>query len=106
MNAQGKFISFMLIVDTFLVGYAYGFNSRKVLVIDPKLPPLVVKPAAQAPVKEQKPPEKTAIAGEKKKEKAPDKAKEAATAAKHETQKPAEKQPSKSRHHKRKSKTE
>jgi hypothetical protein len=106
MNAQGKFISFMLIVDTFLVGYAYGFNSRKVLVIDPKLPPVTVKPPAPTPAKEQPSPEKTVAAEQKKKEKPADKTKEPATQAKHETPKPAEKQNSKSAHHKRKSKTE
>jgi hypothetical protein len=41
MKAKGKFISFLLVVDTFFVAYAYGFHSRQVLVIDPKLPPVV-----------------------------------------------------------------
>ena len=40
MKAKGKFISFLLIVDTFFVAYAYGFHSRQVLVVDPKLSPL------------------------------------------------------------------
>ena len=43
MKAKGKFISFLLVVDTFFVAYAYGFHSRQVLVIDPKLPPVVHK---------------------------------------------------------------
>lgn len=43
MKAKGKFISFLLVVDTFFVAYAYGFHSRQVLVVDPKLPPVVQK---------------------------------------------------------------
>lgn len=43
MKAKGRFISFLLVVDTFFVAYAYGFHSRQVLVVDPKLPPLAVK---------------------------------------------------------------
>lgn len=43
MRAKGKFISFLLVVDTFFVAYAYGFHSRQVLVVDPKLPPVVRK---------------------------------------------------------------
>jgi len=43
MKAKGKFISFLLVVDTFFVAYAYGFHSRQVLVVDPKLPPLVLR---------------------------------------------------------------
>ncbi|MBP9092799.1 hypothetical protein KBI23_17380 [bacterium] len=43
MKAKGKFISFLLVVDTFFVAYAYGFHSRQVLVVDPKLPPVVHK---------------------------------------------------------------
>lgn len=43
MRAKGKFISFLLVVDTFFVAYAYGFHSRQVLVVDPKLPPVVHK---------------------------------------------------------------
>ncbi len=46
MKAKGIFIATLLVVDTFFVAYAYGFHSRRVLVIDPKLPalaPAVVK---------------------------------------------------------------
>ena len=41
MKAKGRFISFLLVLDTFFVAYAYGFHSHPVLVVDPKLPPLV-----------------------------------------------------------------
>jgi hypothetical protein len=47
MKAKGKFISFLLVVDTFFVAYAYGFHSRQVLVVDPKLPPVVQKKEVQ-----------------------------------------------------------
>jgi hypothetical protein len=47
MKAKGKFISFLLVVDTFFVAYAYGFHSRQVLVVDPKLPPVVLKKDVQ-----------------------------------------------------------
>ena len=43
MNARGRFISFLLVVDAFFGGYALGLNSRQVEVVDPKLPPLQVK---------------------------------------------------------------
>ena len=43
MKAKGRFISFLLVVDTFFVAYAYGFHSRQVLIVDPKLPPVVLK---------------------------------------------------------------
>lgn len=67
MKAKGRFISFLLVVDTFFVAYAYGFHSRQVLVVDPKLPPLAVKieksaaavkgieKAKELPTKEKKP---------------------------------------------------
>jgi hypothetical protein len=35
------FISCLLVVDTFFVSYAVGFNSRSVLVVDASLPPYV-----------------------------------------------------------------
>lgn len=41
MNAKSKFMSTLLVIDTFFVSYAVGFNSRHVLVVDPKLPPYV-----------------------------------------------------------------
>ena len=40
MKAKGKLISTLLVIDTFLVCYAAGFNSRHVLIVDPSLPPL------------------------------------------------------------------
>lgn len=42
MKAKGRFISALLVVDAFLIAFAYGFNSRSVAVVDPSLPP--VKP--------------------------------------------------------------
>ena len=53
MKAKGKFISTLLIIDTFFVSFAFGFNSKHVLVIDPNLPPLV--PLAQGKKLEPKP---------------------------------------------------
>lgn len=38
MNAGAKIVCFILLVDSFLVSFAVGFNSRHVLVIDPSLP--------------------------------------------------------------------
>jgi len=43
MKAKGIFISTLLVIDTFLVSYAAGFHSRHVLVVNPKLPPVVHK---------------------------------------------------------------
>ena len=43
MKAKGIFISTLLVIDTFFVSYAAGFHSRHVLVINPKLPPVVHK---------------------------------------------------------------
>ena len=59
MKAKGKFISFLLVVDTFFVAYAYGFHSRQVLVVDPKLPPVVQKKDAQKKEVQKKVIEKT-----------------------------------------------
>jgi hypothetical protein len=39
MKAKGRFISTLLVIDTFLVSYAVGFNSRHVLIVDPSLSP-------------------------------------------------------------------
>lgn len=41
MRAKFIFISVVMTMDAFFVGYAAGFNSRHVLIVDPKLPPLV-----------------------------------------------------------------
>lgn len=46
MRAKGIFISTILVIDTFFVSYAVGFNSRQVLVVDPTLAPLTPPPAA------------------------------------------------------------
>lgn len=43
MNAKGRFISTLLVINAFFGGYAFGFNNRHVLIVDPSLPPLVVK---------------------------------------------------------------
>lgn len=50
MKAKGIFISTLLVIDTFFVGFTYGFNSREVLIVDPSLPPL----PAPAAVKHEK----------------------------------------------------
>jgi hypothetical protein len=46
VKAKGKFISTLLVMDTFFISFAAGFNSRHVLVVDPSLPPVppVVQP--------------------------------------------------------------
>lgn len=49
MKGMGQFISALLVVDTFFVSYAVGFNSRRVLVVDPSLPP-IVQPHAEPAV--------------------------------------------------------
>lgn len=46
MQAKGRFISTLLVINAFLGGYAFGFNSRHVLVIDPSLPPLKIEKKA------------------------------------------------------------
>lgn len=48
MKARGMFISTLLVIDTFLGAFCYGFNTSAILVIDPKLP-AVVPPAPAAP---------------------------------------------------------
>jgi hypothetical protein len=56
MKAQGRFISFLLVVNAFFGGYAAGLNSRHVQVVDPSLPPLPApkKDAAEAKPKDAK----------------------------------------------------
>lgn len=44
MSAKGKVISTLLIIDTFFVSYAAGFNSQHVLMVDPNLPAYIAKP--------------------------------------------------------------
>ena len=48
MSGFGKFIGFLLIVDSFFVCYYLGFNSRHVLVVDPTMQPVVAKQAEKA----------------------------------------------------------
>ncbi len=43
MKAKGMFISTLAAINAYLGGFAYGFNAHPVLVIDPKLPPVVQK---------------------------------------------------------------
>ncbi len=52
MKMKGRFICLLLVVDTFFVSYAIGFNSRSVLIVDPSLPafkPAEVTPAPEIP---------------------------------------------------------
>lgn len=48
MKARGMFISTLLVIDTFLGAFCYGFNTSAILVIDPKLP-AVLPPAPVGP---------------------------------------------------------
>jgi hypothetical protein len=45
VKASGIFVSAILVIDTFLVAYAVGFNSRHVLMVDPTMKPVAAKPA-------------------------------------------------------------
>jgi len=47
VKARGIFITTLLSINAFLGGFAYGFNSRQVLVIDPSLPPVVPAKVAE-----------------------------------------------------------
>ena len=47
MKARGICISALIVIDTFFVSFAVGFNSQSVLVVDPSLPPLA--PMASPP---------------------------------------------------------
>lgn len=49
MKAKGRFISTLIVINAFFMGYAYGLNSRHVLAVDPSLPPLALKPAKAEP---------------------------------------------------------
>lgn len=55
MKAKGIFISVLLVIDTFFVSYAAGFHSRHVLVVNPKLPPVVQKKVEAKPILPTKP---------------------------------------------------
>lgn len=50
MKAKGNFIAALLVIDAFFIAFAYGFNSRKVMVVDPNLPPVHVRRVEKAPV--------------------------------------------------------
>ena len=43
MKAKGKFITALMMLNAVFGGYALGFNSRHVDVIDPTLPPLEIE---------------------------------------------------------------
>ncbi|MBL8084177.1 MAG: hypothetical protein JNN26_16265 [Candidatus Obscuribacter sp.] len=43
MKAKGIFISTLAAINAYLGGFAYGFNTHPVLVIDATLPPVVQK---------------------------------------------------------------
>jgi len=59
MKAKGRFISFLLVVDTFFAAYAYGFHCRHVLVVDSKMAPLAKSaPSAKVAVPPVKVPSK------------------------------------------------
>jgi regulatory protein YycI of two-component signal transduction system YycFG len=49
VKAEGIFISTLLVVDTFLVSFYFGFNSRHVLVVDPSLPSVLKAHTEQIP---------------------------------------------------------
>ena len=66
MKAKGIFISTLLVIDTFFISYAVGFNSHPVLVVDPALPPVAKKPSEKG-----KPDTNKASADKKVAEKAP-----------------------------------
>lgn len=53
MKARGIFISTLLVIDTFLGAFCYGFNTSAVLVIDPKLPAVVPPAPNKAPGNER-----------------------------------------------------
>jgi hypothetical protein len=48
VNVKGKIISTLLVIDTFFVSFAAGFNSRHVLIVDPNMPAYVAKPEPSA----------------------------------------------------------
>jgi hypothetical protein len=50
-----KFLCFLLVVNAFLISYAYGLNSCRVKVIDPSLPPVEVKKEEPKPAEAKKP---------------------------------------------------
>lgn len=47
MKPKRMFVTLLLVVDTFLVSYAVGFNSRQVLVVDPSLSPVGAQAAEE-----------------------------------------------------------
>jgi hypothetical protein len=63
MRAKFVFVSTILTMNALFIGYAVGFNSRKVLIIDKSLPPYV-NPATAASAN-KKPAEKPAAPDKK-----------------------------------------
>jgi hypothetical protein len=48
VKAKGIFISTLLVIDTFFISYAVGFNTHPVLIVDSSLPPVVTKAPEKA----------------------------------------------------------
>lgn len=82
MKTKGIFISSLLVIDTFFVSYAAGFHSRHVLVINPKLPPVVQKTVDAKPTTAVVPPKKTDPKDTHSKQKHPPKSHETKPSAK------------------------
>lgn len=64
MRAKFVFVSTLLTMNALFIGYAVGFNSRKVKLVDPKLPAYVKPATASGAVK--KPPAKPPAPDKKK----------------------------------------
>lgn len=60
MKAKVQFIGSLAMINAYLIAFAYGFNSKPVLVIDESLPPLPKPAAAPAKKSETKAAEETA----------------------------------------------
>jgi hypothetical protein len=93
VKAKGIFISTLLVIDTFFVSYAVGFNIHPVLVVDPSLPPVVTKSPEKA-----KPPTTPVPAAKKAAEKSPE-AKPAPIKPKETSEKPKAKSAKHGSHH-------
>ncbi len=79
MQLKAKIAATILIVDTFLLSFAYGFKSRHVLIVDPTLPQYVAPKVEEKPAAKIK--DSAAVADSKSKETAhADAAKSGATA--------------------------
>jgi hypothetical protein len=93
VKAKGIFISTLLVIDTFFVSYAVGFNTHPVLIVDPSLPPVVTKSPEKA-----KPATSNVPAAKKVAEKAPE-AKPAPIKPKEASAKPTAKSAKHGSHH-------